>query len=410
MTDYNRIVIGCVVSASNRLNSNLETEYLFRTLNQFGGKLSQAKKWACFIEEPHQTVRNVLEELGVTIKVIAPLDMRDPYSHKIRLLDEAIKEDIDYLVVLDTDIVVAGDFSSYIEGDSIKAKPANYDVLGMENWKILFEHFNLKFPNERIKTTASGVMTIPLFGSGVMIFPKKYLKILYEPYSKQIRTLCDHREEGKLPKSLPDLRRGNEVFALALTLSKLGITCSPLPLKMNYPTVKVSPDENPLSLKPLIIHHHHKISEQGNIVYSPYENINKIIDKINKFLKNEKSSDLRDSHILHFVTRDLRTEGNFSEMLRLLQDLPVDHYDSMLQFDLARAYQENKEYTKAVMRYTRALEKIYHAPFYLYSNRANCYHALGQISNAVYDLKKALELDPGNQSALKRLSILEEQK
>ena len=410
MIDYNRVIIGCVVSENNRNKANLETEYLFRTLNRFGGKLSQAIKWACFIEEPHPLLRKVLEELGVTVKIIKPLDDRNPFSHKTQLLDEADKEDIDYLVVLDTDIVIVEDFSSFIEGDSIKAKPVNNDAVGFENWKVVFKHFNLKFPSERIITTVTDEITVPIYGSGVMIYPKKYLKMVYEPYANFIHTWNDDMDEGKFPIDVPHLRKVNEQYSLALTLSKLCIKVSPLPVKMNCTTSQLSPKQKPLQLKPLIMHHHHRISVNGDVQHSPYENINKIIDKINKFLKNEKSSDLRDSHILHFVTRDLRTEGNFSEMLRLLQDLPVDHYDSMLQFDLARAYQENKEYTKAVMRYTRALEKIYHAPFYLYSNRANCYHALGQISNAVYDLKKALELDPGNQSALKRLSILEEQK
>jgi len=407
MIDYNRVVIGCVVSASNRKSAYLETEYLFRTLNHFGGKASKAKKWACFIEEPYPSLRKVLEELGVTIKMIKPLDDRDPYSHKIRLLEEAINEDIDYLVVLDTDIVIAEDFSSFIDGDSIKAKVSNYDPIGIENWRILFEHFNLKFPNNRVTTTSTDMETIPLFASGVMIFPKKYLKILFEPYSNMIRTLCDHREQGKLPPEVPDSRRGNEMYALALILSKLGINFSPLPLEMNYSTIEVSEKENPLQLKPLVIHHHHKISEEGDVTPSPYDNINKIIDKINEFLKKEKSSDLKDSHILHFVTRDLRKDGNFSEMLRLLKDLPVDHYDSMLQFDLARAYQEAKDYTKAAFHYTVALEKVYHAPFYLYSNRAYCYQAMGQLVNAVQDLKKALEIDPNHEGVITRLSTLE---
>ena len=52
MFDPNRVIIGCVVAESNRNYSNLETEYLFRTLNQFGGEASKATKWACFIEEP----------------------------------------------------------------------------------------------------------------------------------------------------------------------------------------------------------------------------------------------------------------------------------------------------------------------------------------------------------------------
>ena len=44
----NRILIGCAVKENNAEYANIETEYLFRTLDKFGGELTNAKKIACF--------------------------------------------------------------------------------------------------------------------------------------------------------------------------------------------------------------------------------------------------------------------------------------------------------------------------------------------------------------------------
>lgn len=407
MIDHNRIVIGCVAASSNKNNSYLETEYLFRTLNRFGGEASKVNKWACFVEKPNPIVKDVLKELGVIIKIIKPLDERDPYSNKLRLLEKTINEDVDYLIVLDTDIIIAEDFSSFIHGDSIKAKPANLDLLRLENWKILFEHFNLKLPINRIKTIITKEETIPYFSSGVIIIPKKYVKILFETWSNFIHTLCDHREKEELPKILPDFQRANEMVALALTLAKTGFNCSPLPLKMNYSTLKVNPEENPSKLKPLLIHHHHRILEDGVIKPSPYENINKIIDQINEFLKKERRLEVTSSTILSHITRNLLNEGNYYEVIKRLKDLPIDHYDSVLHFHLAKAYQETENYTKSLMRYSASLKKGYHTPINIYLNRGSFYLKMDQLTNAENELKKAFELNPSDKRIINRLSILE---
>ena len=53
-----------------------------------------------------------MADLGVTIEVVEPVDPRCPQANKLRMLETT--EDCDYLVALDTDVVVARDFSPYI--------------------------------------------------------------------------------------------------------------------------------------------------------------------------------------------------------------------------------------------------------------------------------------------------------
>ena len=410
MTDWNRVVIGCVVTPSNKNYSNLETEYLFRTLNRFGGEASKAKKWACFLEEPTKIMKEVLQELGVIIKIVKPFDKRDPYSNKIRLVEESIKEDIDYLMVLDNDILIAEDFSSFIEGDSIKAKPANYDVVGFENWKVLFDYFNLKFPTNRVKTIRTQQETIPYFGSGVMIIPKKHIKILFETWSDFIHTLSDYREKGKFPKTLPNFQTWNEQVSFALTLAKTNLNCSSLPLKMNYTTAETSPEENPTELQPLLIHHHHHIYDNGDIMPSPYDNINKIIDNLNKFLKKERRLEVTTSNVPIHITRQLVQEGKFTEVIKRLNTLPIDDDNPVLQFHLAKSYQETNQHAKALERYSISLKKEYHTPFNIYLSRGNMFLKIGQLINAENDFKKALECHQNDEVVLRRLSIVEKQK
>ena len=45
-----KILVGCSVKEKNTEYANLETEYLFKTLLEFGGNLGNAKKIACFTE------------------------------------------------------------------------------------------------------------------------------------------------------------------------------------------------------------------------------------------------------------------------------------------------------------------------------------------------------------------------
>ena len=85
-----RILIGCCVKSKNADFANIETEYLFKTLLEFGGKIGNAKKIACFTEEPDSSIKEILENLQVQIRIVEPVDNRQSFGNKIRILDEGI--------------------------------------------------------------------------------------------------------------------------------------------------------------------------------------------------------------------------------------------------------------------------------------------------------------------------------
>ena len=64
-----RILIGCAVKENNVEYTNLETEYLFKTLDTFGGNLKNVKKIACFTEKPNSFFENILTKMGVKIRI-----------------------------------------------------------------------------------------------------------------------------------------------------------------------------------------------------------------------------------------------------------------------------------------------------------------------------------------------------
>ncbi|MGI0011648.1 MAG: hypothetical protein ACREAE_09640, partial [Nitrosopumilaceae archaeon] len=140
-----------------------EIEYLFKSLHMHGGKLANTQKIACFTEPVEPALVDRLTKLGVKIKTIENLDSRYPYASKIQMLRLDQEEDFDLLVALDTDIVIANDFSAFIYEDRICGKPVDSEPLGLENWKNIFKYFGMTVPSERYLTCFTMIETIPWF-------------------------------------------------------------------------------------------------------------------------------------------------------------------------------------------------------------------------------------------------------
>ena len=267
-----RIFIGCNVKEKNSEYANLEVEYLFKTLDEYGGNLGNAKRIACFTEEPDTLIKNILEKIQVQIRVNEDLDNRYPFANAINILEEGIKEDVDVIVMLDTDIVISRDFSEFLSKEKILAKPEDRDPFTLDAWEQLFDYFKLPFPQERFKTSCTAQETIPYFNGGVIIIPKIYAVELLDNWKYFIKKLLT--EQKNLPENFVDSEKdpygnirftGQIAFSLALIKSKFPYEA--LPLSMNYPySGTVHPSEHPEKLDPFIIHHHHCIAENGKLL------------------------------------------------------------------------------------------------------------------------------------------------
>lgn len=305
-----------------------EIEYLFKSLNLYGGKLANAQKIACFTEPVESTLVERLTKLGVKIKTIENLDSRYPYANKIQMLRLDQEEDFDLLVTLDTDIVIANDFSMFIDNDSIGGKPVDSEPLGLENWKNVFKYFEVKVPSERYLTCFTMVETIPWFNSGVLLIPRKFTSRLYDTWKSFIYKLMD--AYYKLPEITENCSAWShkyaftDQFALVLAIQDAKLPYHTLPLEMNFPThYNIHKNFKPDTLNPFLIHYHHRISKSGNIMHCSYENINRFIDKINLSL----TDNLKKIEDYEIIVDDL-----YHEILhRSADEVGLQHYASLLE-------------------------------------------------------------------------------
>lgn len=286
MIDPKRILVIC--QAPNRDPFVEESEFLFKTLNKFGGSLSESKKIVCFSEPVSIELVKRFSALGVKIRIIEPIDDRCVHASKIQNLSVYKDEDFDFLVSLDTDMVIARDFSSFFDEDKVGAKPVDQDPLSINDWRILFEYFDLDLPKERYLTSFHMKETIPYFNSGVLLMPKKYLANLYESWKSFVYKLLDSYDE------LLEIKKHSfftDQFALSLALIETKTPHNALLLEMNFPThIDVHEKIKTQNLSPYLIHHHHKFLEK-RISHCSYPNVNNLIDKINQGL--EKSIEIK---------------------------------------------------------------------------------------------------------------------
>ena len=407
-----RVLIGCSVKGKNSEYANLETEYLFKTLLKFGGNLGNAKKIACFTEEPDSSIKEILENIQVQIRIIEPVDNRQSFGNKIRILDEAIKEDVDVIVMLDTDIVIARDFSQFLGTQKIMIKQEDSDPFTLDDWQALFDFFKLQLPQERFQTSCSGQETIPYFNGGVMIIPKLYAPKLLQQWKYFLKQLLD--KQNALPKNFSENPHDNKqprffdqiAFSLAIIKSKLPYET--LPLSMNYPySGTVHHSEHPETLDPFIIHHHHCILENGELMLSPYKLINNKINTINLFLEKNKESKIEMKPDDPLVIRNLTQVHRFWDVLDRIEDLPIDSDNASLQYYLALSLHHTHSTARmdeALMRYDKALENGFEK-FMVYSDRGFLYHLAGDIENAKKDLLLAFDLKPYALENRRRLAL-----
>jgi hypothetical protein len=274
-----RVVVATV--AEDREPYASEVVHLFKTLQHLGGRLSRARRVAYFLESADFPGIGRLDDLGVTVKVVERVDARCPYSNKVRMFDDT--EDGDYLVALDTDVVITRDFSVYLRGTSVAAKPAGRIRLTMDQWRNVFDYFDLELPRARYFTTARIDETIPYFNAGVLIVPKGHVPTLRTEWQSFTRRLLDAYPD------LPDVAEHPvfvDEFALTLALVSAKLPFRALPLSMNFPTDRrVDPLLEPERVAPHMLHHHHRISPAGEMQPCAYEEINAVIAQVNECLR-----------------------------------------------------------------------------------------------------------------------------
>ena len=285
----NRILIACQSPIKEPYLS--EIILLFKTLNFFGGEISNSQKLACISGITDTKFLDTLTKLGVETIITKEENSIPKHSNKIQILNEVQNLDYEVLVALDTDIVISRDFSAYVNSNNLSAMQDDVDPLGLTQWELIFKEFEISFPQNRSIAYRTMKKTIPYFNSGVLIIPKQFVQVLYETWKFFILSLSE------LYTKYPFLHHYSfytDQIALTLAIHAKKIPFKPLPLEMNFPThIDLHYDCKADTLSPFLFHHHHRTTKLGNIRHTwHYENINKIIDKINSRLTIDEDSQI----------------------------------------------------------------------------------------------------------------------
>ena len=268
---------------------------LFQTLKDLGGELSNAKKIIYVTELIDPNSSKILSKLGVKTKLIKDFSNKTPYMNKPQNLKQVLDEDFDLLIMLDTDIVITGDFSSLINKTKMASRQDLIDPLGLDNWRKLFEYFKLEFPTELHSCSYSDELTVSYFNSAVLFIPKQYVNKLYESWQYYFDQIID--SSSNVSKIIKNLYYADQI-ALTFAYYSTKIPHHFISNEINFSTHVGTHEKNKNStpsqkkyreiiskISPYLIHHHHRLTKSGLVRHSYFNNINDIIDKVNLCLK-----------------------------------------------------------------------------------------------------------------------------
>lgn len=272
-------VVTVAAVAENREPMLREVHWLFHSLRTFGGALADARAIVYFVDSLPRETRH-LEALGVEIRQVRTIDDRSPHSNKIHMLLD--RHDTEWLVAMDTDTVIMGDFSEQLERPVFAAKIVDTNPLSEALWARLYGYFDLALPGERYQTHFTGDLSNPYFNSGMLLVPRTEVARLGETWLGLVpQVIAVYERDPELAKHA----FFTDQFALALAVSKTGMDYRTLPLEMNFPThYPVHESFVTQDMAPFVIHHHHMIDPGGRLEHCDHASVNQLIDRFNASL------------------------------------------------------------------------------------------------------------------------------
>ncbi|MCB0879557.1 MAG: class I SAM-dependent methyltransferase [Thermoleophilia bacterium] len=282
LIDPDRIVVSTVFE--NRPPYTAEVEILYRTLAANGGALARARRIACCVGPVDPFVAGVLADLDVEVREVEPFDERCPHANKLAMLQLADEGEL--VLALDTDVAIAGDPTPWLSPTAIQAKIADGPPFLAEHWPALFDARGVAIPQARYLTDHEYNEIPPYFNSGVLAVPSELCGILHAEWADTILWLLDTYPE--LPPEIRQVSFFTDQFAFMLAVARLQLPIRALPLALNYPThelLHVASGAD--SCDPVIIHHHHRLHRDGQLIVGPHPAGHAAIERINAELRRE---------------------------------------------------------------------------------------------------------------------------
>ena len=303
--DLTRVTVAAVVD--NRPPFNEEVVLLFASLERFGGAMRHARRRAYFIGDAPAATERQLAGLGVEVHVREPVIDRFRIANKLRMFEPREHDDTDLLVALDTDILVSGDFATYLDRGVVQAKQVDRDALPLALWEQLFAFFGLDLPTVRFATSIGADWTHAYFNAGVLLVPGPLLAGLHARWLGGMEALLERPDEladvtDAIRESIPQYHLATttedlfplvfaDQWAFSLAVHALRAPYAVLPLAMNFPTPCAGRDVparylrerfQPAAVRPLLLHHHHGFDRC--LPPTGYDAPDRVIAQVNEFL------------------------------------------------------------------------------------------------------------------------------
>lgn len=266
-----KILVTCLGENNEMFHFRILT--LFKTLKAFGGQLADAKLLAIFVDNVDEPVYKKLITMGVKVRIVKPYDSKlQRHCNKIRMLE--IEADYDVLIALDCDTVITRDFSSEIYTSRIRRCDSLLDPLTIDEWKYLYNYFNLTIPKVENEIHAN---------SAVLFIPRKHVKPLRDAWIHYANVITDLFFSNEKWNIIGQNKYYTDQFALSLALADQKINVDLLPAEFNI-HINGSYQAWAESLHPYIISYHHNVTPDGKLVTTGMTVPDQYIQKVNNEL------------------------------------------------------------------------------------------------------------------------------
>lgn len=227
--------------------------------------------------------RKILLDWGIQVCDVKCFDSRHPNSNKLTQLESKVLLEADFVILCDCDIAFCGPVSSWVRGDSIRARIGSYNGLPLDRWQEVFQAAGLSLPAVKVKALLNGLPTLPSYcNGGLYIIPQDSFQKLREAWPRWNRWLLDR------PDLLKPFGAFTDQISFAMSCEELGLRIDHLPLEMNCDGVfyqralrRVTGKDD---IQPLVLHYH-QLDVAGLLPLKQIPSINRQIRKINDLIR-----------------------------------------------------------------------------------------------------------------------------
>ncbi len=262
-----------------------EVRLLLRSLRRFGGRHAHASTRVHTVGALDRELQAELQALGTEVRVCEQFHERCFTANKLGMLEDI--GDADYLLMLDNDVVIGGDITPHLVGESLALKPECVDHLGIERWRALFGGLSLDAPSQRILTTIDSHETIAYYNSGVILVPRALVAPFRHAWGAAIRDVLDLCAEVPI---LAEVEPMTDQIALSVCLARHSLPRRSLPIAMNFHTrFAFHPVWEADTSRPILLHHHHSLTAGcAGLLPSSHPVPNQVIAAVNDALGSEQ--------------------------------------------------------------------------------------------------------------------------